>query len=140
MDAAGLYAGHVGHHHRRRSGHGNDEPYHAEEEKTRQRDEFQHQRMPGRKVPHRAKRHQKHDGGNAGNNHQTISMVRCRTWRDRQCARSARSLHSRLALSSQTRDVLPPARQNVSHDAITADIAHLMLIDLLMRSKSAKGP
>src|SRR6185312_16353024 len=55
MDASGLYARNVRHHHRRGSSHGHDQPYHAKEKKSCKSDEFQHQRVSRREMTYRAK-------------------------------------------------------------------------------------
>src|SRR5579859_2559119 len=70
MQLAGVNAGHVGYDYRSRRSDGNDQPDHAKEQKTGQSNQLQHQSMAGRVMAHGAKGHQKHNGGDAGHDHQ----------------------------------------------------------------------
>src|SRR6185312_3006172 len=70
MDAAGVNAGNIRNHHRRRRGNGHDQPHNAEEEESCKGNKLQHQGVAGREVANSAEGDEKNNGGNAGHNHQ----------------------------------------------------------------------
>ena len=70
MNAAGVYAGYIGHNHRRRRGNGHNQPHDNKEEAPGQGDQFQYLSVARGVVTDSAEGDQKHDGGNGGNHHE----------------------------------------------------------------------
>jgi hypothetical protein len=79
MDAPGLYTGNVKHHHRRRRGHGDDQPYHSKDEEARQRDQLKHQRVQGRKCRTAPNATRNMTAETLATIINPMSMVRCKT-------------------------------------------------------------
>ena len=69
MDSTGLYASDIRDNYRRWCSNSHNEPYDAKEKEAGQSDQFQYQRVAGRKMPYRAKGDEKHHSRNARNDH-----------------------------------------------------------------------